>query len=78
MIGLAEAESGLYSLHKPPDQTIKGLPPRSIIKSYVVATDLWHLRLGHIPTFKINLLNKTDPSVTISNNFICEICPLAK
>jgi hypothetical protein len=23
-------------------------------------------------------LNKTDPSVTISNNTICEICPLAK
>jgi len=30
------------------------------------------------PYFQNNLLNKTDPSVTISNNSICEICPLAK
>ena len=78
MIGLAEAESGLYNLHKPLDHIPKGSPPRSTIKSYAVATNLWHLRLGHIPTSKINLLNNIDPSVTINNNSICEIYPLAK
>jgi hypothetical protein len=78
MIGLAETESGLYHLHKPPDQSTECLPPRPLIKSCIVATDLWHLRLGHIPTSKINLLNKIDPSVTSTGNSICDICPLAK
>jgi len=78
MIGLAEAESGLYHLHKPPNQSTKCLPPRSLIKSCTVATNLWHSRLGHIPTSKITLLSKIDPSVTITSNSICEICPLAK
>jgi hypothetical protein len=78
IIGLAEAESGLYHIHKPPDQSTKCLPPRSLIKSCTVATDLWHLCLGHIPTSKITLLSKTNLSVTITSNSICEICPLAK
>jgi hypothetical protein len=78
MIGLAEAESGLFHLHKPPNQSTKCLPPRSLIKSCTVATNLWHSRLGHIPTSKITLLSKIDPSVTITSNSICEICPLAK
>ena len=78
IIGLAEAESGLYHLHKPPGQSTKYLPPRSLIKSCIVSIDLWHLCLGHIPTSKITLLSKTNPSVTITSNSICEICPLAK
>ncbi|XP_073260909.1 uncharacterized protein [Populus alba] len=78
MIGLAEAESSLYKLHKPPAQNATKSPPITNIKSCVVATNIWHLRLGHIPPSKIALLNKTDPSVTISNNSFCDICPLAK
>jgi hypothetical protein len=77
-IGLAETESGLYHLHKPPDHSTECLPLRPLIKSCIVATDLWHLRLGHIPTSKINLLNKIDPSVTSTGKSICDICPLAK
>ncbi|XP_073263057.1 uncharacterized protein [Populus alba] len=78
MIGLAEAESGLYKLHKPPAQNATKSPPITNIKSCVVATNIWHLCLGHIPPSKIALLNKTDPSVTISNNSFCDIFPLAK
>jgi hypothetical protein len=77
-IGLAEAESGLYHIHKPSDQSTESSPPRSIIKSCIVATDLWHLRLGHIPISKLNLLNKIDSSVTSTGKSICDICPLAK
>jgi len=77
-IGLAEAESGLYHLHKPLDQSTKCLPLSSLIKSCIVTADLWHSRLGHIPTSKINLLNKIDRSVTSTVKSICDICLLAK
>ncbi|XP_073268340.1 uncharacterized protein [Populus alba] len=63
MIGLAEAESGLYKLHKPPAPNATKSPLITNIKSCAVATNIWHLRLGHIPPSKIALLNKTDPSV---------------
>jgi hypothetical protein len=39
-IGLAEAESSLYHIHKPSDQSTECSPPRSLIKSCIVATDL--------------------------------------
>jgi hypothetical protein len=43
MIGLAEVESGLYYLRRPLDQSNnKCLPPSSLVKSCIVASDLWH------------------------------------
>jgi len=57
MIGLAEVQSGLYHLHKPfaqSDTAIPlssiGLPSSSLVKSCIVASDLWHFCLGYIPT----------------------------
>jgi len=57
MIGLAEVQSGLYHLHRsfaqsdiaiPPSSI--GLPSSSLVKSCIVASDLWYFHLGHIPT----------------------------
>ena len=51
MIGFAEIESDLYHLRRPLDQSNnKCLPPKSLVKSCIVAFDLWHFHLGHIPT----------------------------
>jgi len=79
MIGLVAVESGLYFLRVPLDQSNnKCLPPSSLVKSCIVASDLWLFCLGHIPASKINLLSKFDSSVTATSNSICEICPLTK
>jgi len=57
MIGLAEVQSSLYHLHRPFAQSNTkilpssiGLPSSSLVKSCIVAYDLWHFCLGHIPT----------------------------
>jgi hypothetical protein len=57
MIGLAEVQSGLYHLHRPFAQSDTAIPPSSIslpssslVKSCIVASDIWHFHLGHIPT----------------------------
>ena len=85
MIGLAEVQSGLYHLHKPFAQannemlpSLIGLPSNSLVESCIVAFDLSHFCLGHIPTTKINLLSSFDNSIKVTHNYVCEICPLAK
>jgi hypothetical protein len=85
MTGLAEVQSGLYHLHKPFAQantemlpSLIGLPSSSLVESCIVASDLWHFRLGHIPTTKINLLSSFDSSITVTCDSVYEICPLAK
>jgi hypothetical protein len=85
MIRLAEVQSGLYHLHKPFAQSNTemlpssiSLPSSSLVESCSVASNLWHFRLGHIPTTKINLLSSFDSSITVTCDSVYEICPLAK
>ena len=77
-IGHAEAESGLYHIHRTSNQSPAYSSPTSFITSCNVTTNFWHSRLGHIPISKLNLLNKIDPLVTAIDKSICDICPLAK
>lgn len=40
--------------------------------------DLWHYRLGHPSSNRITTLNKMFPDISISTDFVCEICPKSK
>lgn len=40
--------------------------------------DVWHCRLGRIPTSKLSLLHKIVPAITFSKQLHCTICPMAK
>jgi hypothetical protein len=43
------------------------------------STDLWHYRLGHLSSSRINLLHSLFPQqIQVDSNNVCNICPLAK
>jgi hypothetical protein len=42
------------------------------------STDLWHFRLGHLSSPRLNLLHNLIPSISVDSNKVCNVCPLAK
>jgi hypothetical protein len=42
------------------------------------SSDLWHFRLGHLSTSKLNLLHTLVPSISADSNNVCNVCPMAK
>jgi len=85
-IGLGELQDSLYYLVQNPaassssTRTTKSalsLPFSASVKT--VCTDLWHFRLGHLPSSRIKLLATNNHAISCdSSDSICTIYPLAK
>jgi hypothetical protein len=58
------------------------LPLQSRIFSTSIKTpshaDIWHYRLGHPSSSRINLLHQLEPSISCDSDNVCTVCPLAK
>jgi hypothetical protein len=85
-IGLGELKDGLYYLVQNPDMhsssrsTTKSVPFSSFSASVKnVDTDLWHFRLGHLPSSRMKLLASKNSVISCdSSDSICTICHLAR
>ena len=77
-IGLGREQNGLYLL----DNKFKMLSlvpaPASLYQSICTQPNLWHFRLGHPSSGKLDLLNKVMPFVQCNKTAHCDICPIAK
>ena len=52
--------------------------PSSLYQSICTQPNLWHFRLGHPSSGKLDLLNKVMPFVQCNKTAHCDICPIAK
>jgi len=86
-IRVGKENNGLYFLmlqsHYLGPDLLNSIPQVSQVQStYVKAsslpTDLWHYRLGHSSSSRINLLHNLVPSIPCDSNNISTVCPLAK
>ncbi|CAN1266422.1 Retrovirus-related Pol polyprotein from transposon TNT 1-94 [Linum perenne] len=89
MIGIAYQIRGLYLLL--PDSSISTsffpkpsstavLPVAAAVQLNLIPQDLdmWHCRLGHPSTPRIQMLHKNNPSIAIPLHSHCSVCHLAK
>ncbi|XP_019155254.1 PREDICTED: uncharacterized protein LOC109152134 [Ipomoea nil] len=72
-VGSAKLVNGLYLLLDSP-QTKDVF--RNIMAAQCNSGEIWHQRLGHFPMNKLQFL--TDIKASITKNFICDACHLAK
>ena len=76
-IGIVEERHGLY--HLIPDQTDKAIcstifPPTCNI----IPIDLWHFRMGHLATGRLQCMKPHYPILQNDKNFVCNTCHYAK
>jgi transposase InsO family protein len=76
-IGVGEEKDGLFYLMK--------IPGKSSTNSRTFhvslkdpSTDLWHFRLDHLSSPRLNLLHNLIPSISVDFDEVCNVCPLAK
>lgn len=79
LIPLGKLKAGLYNV---PDKQVS-LPDTShscnkVCLAAVEDAKLWHLRLGHLPFSKLQLLNISCDVKSCLYDTICQICPKAK
>ncbi|CAL8998680.1 unnamed protein product [Prunus brigantina] len=77
-IGLGKQRGGLYylaALASPNSSPNKSDPSCHLASA---SADLWHRRLGHLSSARLNFMSKTLLNFPCSSNNICDICPLAK
>ena len=55
-----------------------GSSSTALIQSCNSNPHIWHLRLGHVPSARLQKISNLDPSVKVPQNHVCEICPLAR
>lgn len=77
-IGVADERGGLYYMsHSSSNTSVSSMVPHH--NSFLLETfDLWHFRLGHVPSSKIQQLSSIDSSIKTTSNDHCSVCPLAK
>ena len=68
-----QADHALHSASiTPTDHTSSSFPFKD------TSNDVWHFRLGHISTSRINLLHSIVPDIECNPNAVCSVYPLAK
>ncbi|CAA3011464.1 Retrovirus-related Pol poly from transposon TNT 1-94 [Olea europaea subsp. europaea] len=82
-IGIGKIDGGLYHLQLQPSQqqhhtSLSNTFEPTANTAYNHSFDLWHNRLGHVPSSRISIINKIVPEVLSESNFRCTVCPLAK
>jgi hypothetical protein len=85
-IGLGELQDGLYYLvHDPATSSSSNVATKSaFLPSFSasvknVSADLWHFRLGHLPSSRIKLLASHNSAISCeSRDIVCTICPLGR
>ena len=96
MIGFGRNQGGLYTLQSSLPDSLPSCVSNALSKlspsfptiialnscdvNFVDTTSLWHCRLGHPSTKRLDLLQSVVPTIISCNNknFDCSICPLAK
>jgi len=73
-IGVGEEKHGLFYLV----QTDFVSSVSSAFSISNVSKDIWHYRLGHSSSSRLNLIHASVPDISINSKHICTICPLAK
>ena len=78
-IGLGREQNGLYQLDtKFTNKDLPHIPTLPFCHSICNQLDLWHFRLGHLSSGKLELLNKIVPFVQCNKTAYCDVCPIAK
>jgi hypothetical protein len=83
-IGLGEEKSGLFHLIMQADHALHSASitstdhASSSLPFKDASNDVWHFRLGHISTSRINLLHSLVPAIECNPKAVCSVCPLAK
>jgi len=86
-IGVGKEHNGLYFLmlqsHYSGPDLLSSIPQVSQVQSTSIKAssfpaDLWHYRLGHLSSSRLNLLHNLVPSIPCDSNNTCTVCPLAK
>jgi hypothetical protein len=73
-IGVGEEKHGLFYLVQP--DSVSSVSSAFSISN--VSEDIWHYRLGHLSSSRLNLLHASVPDISINSKHVCTICPLAK
>ncbi|XP_057958660.1 uncharacterized protein LOC131151433 [Malania oleifera] len=80
---IAEVKSGLYHLQQSPviardKSDLKYKSSVSSANNCTINADIWHFRLGHIPSTIMKFINAINSNVSANPIHTCEVCPLAK
>ena len=78
MIGLGREQNGIYLLDNKFKVSSSVLASFSFCQSVCTQPNLWHFRLGHPSSGKLDLMNKVVPLVQCNKTVHCDICPVAK
>jgi hypothetical protein len=73
-LGVGEEKHGLFYLV----QTDFVSSVSSAFSINNVSDDIWHFRLDHLSSSRLNLLLDSVADISINSKHICTICPLAK
>ena len=78
-IGLGREQNGLYLLENIfTNKDLSHIPALPFCHSVCSQLDLWHFKLGHPSSGKLEFLNKIAPFVQCNKNAHCDVCPIAK
>ena len=77
-IGLGREQNGLYLLDNKFKMLSSVPTTSSFCQSVYTQLDIWHFRLGHPSSGKLDLLNKVVPFVQCNKTAHYDICPIAK
>ena len=76
-IGIVEERHGLY--HLIPDQNDKVVYSAIVHpKCNIIPVDLWHFRMGHLSTERLQCMKPYYPILKHDRNFVCNTCHYAK
>ena len=74
---MGKEKDGLFYLMKIPGKSSTNSRIFHVSLKYP-STDLWHFRLGHLSSPRLNLLHNLIPSISVDSSKVCNVCPLAK
>ncbi|WVY96787.1 hypothetical protein V8G54_028938 [Vigna mungo] len=74
MIGSANLKEGLFHLTIGKERN----PSTNNTTTTINNSNLWHFRLGHLSSSRLNALNQKFPFISKDSHEICDICHLAK
>ena len=77
MIGLGREQNGLYLLDNK-YKDLSSIPAATHYHSVSTHFDLWHFRLGHPSSGKLELVNKIVSFIQCNKTAHYDICPIAK
>ena len=84
-IGLGKQRDGLYYLvalaskkSRPDLRHSTSIASRSSCSHVISSTDLWHRRLGHLSSSRLDFMAKNLLNFPFKSNNACDVCALAK